>query len=86
MIGVGAGYLVLLIVEQILTNSGHSHSHGTRHRTHTAHAPHTPHTHQGHPLTLRLDWIGPPGTPLQINDLDVRRELEETHVRVCRHI
>lgn len=46
MIGVGAGYLVLLIVEQILTNSGHSHSHGT---------------------------------PLQINDLDVRRELEETH-------
>lgn len=37
MIGVGAGYLVLLIVEQILTNSGHSHSHGTRH-AHTAHA------------------------------------------------
>lgn len=28
MIGVGVGYLVLLVVEQILTASGHSHSHG----------------------------------------------------------
>jgi hypothetical protein len=41
MIGVGAGYLVLLIVEQILTNSGHSHSHGTRHRTPHAHTRRT---------------------------------------------
>ncbi len=29
MLGVGAGYLVLLLVEQLLRSSGHTHSHGT---------------------------------------------------------